>query len=229
MFHPITTHRSHDGTLGRRFIVLALAALLLLLALGAYAVFADQGRPARPSTPTPAAEGNMSAIASAETFGPTLLEPTSDPATFARRVTMALFVWDTADAATPDKLIQTLVSVGDPTGESITGLLADVTSHLPTNQIWVQLAQFETRQWIEIASVRTPRRWATAVQQAGPNGLLPGTTAFTIRGTRHRSGVWEGTSVASAHQVSFTVFIVCAPTYARCHLLRLSRVDDPLQ
>jgi len=58
--------------------------------------------------------------------------------------------------------------------------------------------------------------------------LLPGTTAFTITGVRHRSGVWEGTPVTSEHDVAFTVFVVCAPSYPACHLLRLSRLDEPL-
>jgi hypothetical protein len=58
--------------------------------------------------------------------------------------------------------------------------------------------------------------------------LLPGTTGLTIRGIRHRTGVWEGEPVASEHDVAFTVFIVCGPSYSECHLLRLSMLDKPL-
>jgi hypothetical protein len=29
--------------------------------------------------------------------------------------------------------------------------------------------------------------------------------------------------------VEFTVFVVCAPTYDTCHLLRLSQLDNPLR
>ena len=47
-------------------------------------------------------------------------------------------------------------------------------------------------------------------------------------GTRHRSGIWEGEPVSSEHDVAFTVFLVCAPAYHECHLLRLSMLDKPL-
>ncbi|WP_237089432.1 hypothetical protein [Nocardioides dokdonensis] len=125
-------------------------------------------------------------------------------------------------------MTEQLVSVADPTGESSAGLVADIANYLPTDQIWIELRKYETRQWIEVVSATVPDLWATAEAQAGDE-LLPGTTAFTIRGTRHREGVWEGEDVASQHEVAFTVFIVCAPTYPKCHLLRLSRLDDPLE
>jgi hypothetical protein len=72
---------------------------------------------------------------------------------------------------------------------------------------------------------------SAAAQHAGvgPDGLLPGTTALTIQGTRHRAGEWEGEPVATEQDVAFTVFIVCRPSYPRCYLLRLSRLDEPLQ
>ena len=40
--------------------------------------------------------------------------------------------------------------------------------------------------------------------------------------------MWEGEPVASEHDVAFTVFIVCGPSYPECHLLRLSMLDKPL-
>ena len=50
-----------------------------------------------------------------------------------------------------------------------------------------------------------------------------------IEGTRHRTGTWSGEPVTSAHPVAFTVFVVCAPTYDTCYLLRLSQLDNPLR
>ena len=41
--------------------------------------------------------------------------------------------------------------------------------------------------------------------------------------------VWNGQPVTSEHPVAFTVFVVCAPTYPTCHLLRLSQLDNPLR
>ena len=74
-----------------------------------------------------------------------------------------------------------------------------------------------------------PEAWADALAQAQPGQIAPGTTAFTIEGTRHRNGLWNGEPVTSEHAVSFTVFIVCAPAYPTCHLLRLSQIDNPLR
>ncbi len=74
-----------------------------------------------------------------------------------------------------------------------------------------------------------PDAWADAVEQAQPGQLAAGTTAVTIEGTRHRAGVWNGQPVTSEHPVAFTVFVVCAPTYPTCHLLRLSQLDNPLR
>ncbi len=106
-------------------------------------------------------------------------------------------------------------------------LVSDLDNYLPTQDAWVELAQYETRQWLSIDSVTTPSKWGEAETQAGDE-LLPGTTAFTIHGTRHRSGIWEREPVASGHEVAFTVFIVCGPLYPECHLLRLSMLDKPL-
>ena len=155
------------------------------------------------------------------------LQPTSDSETFARQVAEALFEWDTATLITRTDHVEQLVAVADPTGESTPGLVSDLDNYLPTQDAWVELAQYETRQWLSIDSVAAPTMWAEAETQAGDE-LLPGTTAFTIHGTRHRTGIWEGEPVASEHQVAFTVFIVCGPSYPECHLLRLSMLDKPL-
>ena len=152
---------------------------------------------------------------------------TSDPATFARQVAQAIFAWDTTSMVSRADHVEQLLALADPTGESTAGLLADLDRYLPTADAWTQLARYDTRQWLTITAVTTPTLWPKAVSQAVA-GLLPGTTAFTVDGVRHRSGVWEGEPVNSAHDVAFTVFVVCGPSYPRCHLLRLSMLDKPL-
>lgn len=120
------------------------------------------------------------------------------------------------------------MAIADPTGESSAGLASDLAGYLPSAAAWAELRQYETRQWLTVATISIPGSWATALVQAGDD-LLPGTAAYTIRGTRHRAGVWEGELVTSEHELAFTVFIVCAPTYSQCHVLRLSRLGEPLE
>jgi hypothetical protein len=221
---------STDGTRWRRLIVAAGAALLILGAVATYSLLVyghDAGQPASEA-------GSNSTLSKADPTEPdqsttlTPVVPGSDPETFARRVAEALFAWDTATITTPTELTERLVAVADPTGESSAGLVADVANYLPTLDAWAELRRYETRQWIEITSTGVPSLWPTAIQQAGPDGLLPGTKAYTIDGVRHRSGIWEGQPVSTTHDVAFTVFVVCGPSYPQCHLLRLSRLDEPL-
>ena len=153
--------------------------------------------------------------------------PTSDPETFAKQVSQAIFAWDTTSMVSRADHVEQLLTLADPTGESTAGLLGDLDNYLPTADAWRQLARYDTRQWLTITSVTTPSLWPEAESQAGA-GLLPGSTAFTVEGVRHRSGVWEGEPVSSSHDVAFTIFMVCGPSYPRCHLLRLSMLDKPL-
>jgi hypothetical protein len=213
----------------RRLIVAGVAIALLLIVFVAYAVLMHR------SASTTSPPSDEVAGAAAPNSGPAEqraeldpLKPTSDPETFARQVAQAIFAWDTTSMVRRADHVEQLVALADPTGESTAGLLGDLDSYLPTADAWTQLAQYETQQWLTITSVTTPTLWTEAESQAGSGVLLPGTTAFTIDGVRHRSGVWEGDSVSSSHDVAFTVFIVCEPSYPRCHLLRLSMLDKPL-
>lgn len=211
------------GTRWRRLLVVAAGVLVLLVAVVSYAAVANRDPSSgRTTTATPTSPEPIATMTSTPSLS------AADPEAFARQVATALFAWDTRTTSTPKSVTEHLVTVADPTGESSAGLVADIANYLPNSQIWIELRKYETRQWIEVASLEIPDLWATAEAQAG-DGLLPGTTAFTIRGTRHREGVWEGEDVASQHEVAFTVFIVCAPTYPECRLLRLSRLDDPLE
>lgn len=224
MLYPTTP----DDLRRRRLIVAGIATALLLIAFVTYAVLVHRTHARPGATPTVAVPAHNSGtpVANVPTELPKL-HPTSDPEAFAREVAEALFEWDTATMITRADHIEQLVRVGDPTGESTAGLLSDVGGYLPTDEAWRDLAQYETKQWLTIGSVSTPAKWAEAEAQAG-DALLPGTTALTIHGVRHRAGLWDGDPVASQYDVAFTVFIVCGPSYPECHLLRLSVLDKPL-
>lgn len=153
---------------------------------------------------------------------------TDDPAEFASVVAAAIFDWETTSGQGIEEYVARLVAIADPTGEETPGLVADLASYLPTATAWGDLRTYSTRQWLEVDSVQVPSLWPQALAQAPEGALLPGSAAYTVSGVRHRAGVWQGESVASEHEVAFTVFMVCGPSYDRCHLLRLSRLDEPL-
>lgn len=224
MRYPTTS----DDLRRRRLIVSGVATVLLLIAFLTYSVLAHRSHPVRGgSIGTKAVSAPATSAAEPALTQLPKLRSTGAPEAFAREVAEALFAWDTATLIGRDDHIEQLLKVGDPTGESISGLLADLGAYLPTTDAWRDLAQYETKQWLSIDSVTTPTKWAEAEAQAG-SALLPGTTALTIHGVRHRAGVWDGAPVTSEYDVAFTVFIVCGPSYPECHLLRLSILDKPL-
>lgn len=213
-----------------RMLVLAVAGVSVVLMLGAVVV-AFNSRPSEPATPSRASSPAVTsaAIGDAGIGSTTVRVPhAGDPRQFVRDVAIAIFAWDTRAASGPEELIEPFLKIADPTGESSPGLVSDLTGYLPTQEAWMDLRRYETRQRLDVTAVIAPKMWATAIDQADGE-LAPGTAAFTVKGTRHRSGTWEGRPVQSEHGVAFTVFVVCAPTYPSCHLLRLSRLDDPLQ
>ena len=156
------------------------------------------------------------------------VEASDDPETFARNVATALFAWDTGSGLMPLDYSSVLLAVGDPSGAEQAGLASDVAAYLPSREAWLELRQYATAQHLTIDNLFVPEAWETAVEQAQSGQLAEGTIAYTIEGTRHRTGVWNDEDVSSEHQVAFTVFIICAPTYDTCHLLRLSQLDNPL-
>lgn len=213
----------------RRLIVAGVTLGLLLISSFTYAVLVHRAQSSRSSQ---VEARNITVDApEREATEANKIEPlpvTNNPETFARLVAESIFEWDTATLITRTDHIEQLITVGDPTGESIPGLVTDLDNYLPTPDAWQELAKYKTRQWLTAEAVMTPTRWAEAEAQAG-GSLLPGTTALTIDGVRHRTGIWEDAPVASEHDVSFTVFIVCGPSYPECHLLRLSLPDQPLE
>ena len=224
MLYPTTA----DDLRRRRLIVAGVASTLLLIAFVTYTVLVHRAHsPSATSTKAQAPVGLTEVHEVPAVTELHELRPTSDPETFARQVAEAIFAWDTSILVSRTDHIEQLVGVADPTGESTPGLVSDLDNYLPTQDAWVELTKYETQQWLTVNSVTTPTKWAEAEAQAGDE-LLPGTTALTIHGTRHRSGIWEGEPVSSEHDVAFTLFLVCAPSYPECHLLRLSMLGKPL-
>jgi hypothetical protein len=153
--------------------------------------------------------------------------PQRDPEAFATRVAHLLFDWDTL-ATSPAAIKETLIGLADPTGDETAGLASDLGNYLPDATTWAKLRRHGTRQSLDIGSVAEPASWQTAQADAQPGAILPGTAAYTIAGARHREGVWQDQPTSSDHDVSFTVFVTCAPSFPECHLMRLSQLDNPL-
>lgn len=211
----------------RRLIVLVTTAVLVLLiaGVGVYGLITG------PRTPDPPPEQPSATAPTAP--GPERAElaeipETDDPEEFARSVARALFTWDTASGLMPLDYTTVVLDVADPSGVEQAGLASDVAGYLPTRETWTELRKYSTNQHLEIADVFVPEAWAQAEQQAQPGQLPPGTTAYTIEGIRHRSGVWNEEPTTSAHEVAFTVFLTCPPDGDPCYLLRLSVLDQPL-
>lgn len=216
-------------------LIAAGVALVLLIGVGVYGLIAgprtrhDATGPT--PTPGPVATSPQNPTGTASAAMPSLpkVAPSRDPETFARNVATALFSWDTNSGFMPLDYTSVILAVGDPSGTEQAGLAADIATYLPNQDAWVQLRQYATRQHLTIDEAYVPQPWGEAVAQARPGQLAPGTIAYTIEGTRHREGTWSDQTVTSAHPVAFTVFLVCAPSYPTCHLLRLSEPDNPLR
>lgn len=217
---------------GRIVVVVGVVAALAALALGyAALVGVTNGRSTVASKGVTSETDRDEGRVRVEMVGGALapLAESADPQEFARLVADALFAWDTTLGVSVEDHVARLVDAADPLGESTPGLVADLTGYLPSRQTWLHLRGYSTRQWLAITSIRVPTLWDKALDEAGPEGLLAGTTAYTIKGIRHRAGIWEETPVSSRHEVAFTIFLVCGPAYPECHLLRLSRLDEPLR
>jgi hypothetical protein len=221
----------------RRLLIATIAGglvLLLLVGVGVYGLLRGPAprtdtTPAEPSVPsatsTPAAPDGQ---------GPVAVPQTGGPEAFARAVAVALFAWDTTSGYQAVDYAQMLADVAADTEAD--ALMGDVRAYLPTVEAWAQLRQYQTRQWLTIDEAVVPDTWETAVEQAAPGQIPPGTTAYTISGARHRDGTWGTEPVEASRPVTFTVFIVCSPevtnrgvTGTRCELLRLSQLDNPLR
>lgn len=156
------------------------------------------------------------------------LPHTTDPISYARAVAIALFDWDTTTGFLPTDYTAAVLADADPSGEETPGLLTDVGTYLPSIEQWLDLATMNVTQSLTIEEAVVPGSWAAALEQARGQ-LRPGTAAVTITGTRQRSGVWDGEPAQTSYEVAFTVFVACPPAFERCHVLRLSQLDNPLR
>ena len=156
------------------------------------------------------------------------LPRTNDPETYVRAVAVALFEWDTFTLLAPVDHRGVLIEDADPTGTETPGLITDLDGYFPSASTWRDLAEYRTNQHIEIEQVFVPEQWAEAVAASGGQ-IVDGTHAYTVEGTRNRAGVWYDEPVTSSRPVAFTVFVSCEPMFERCHLLRLSELDNPLR
>ena len=214
--------------LHRRRLVIAIVgsgiALIALLAIGVYGLLrgpADASQPERPAPGT-----SVSATPPARANQPQPVLETPNPELLARSVAHALFNWDTRHNGDLSDWAQVLVDVAD--ADEAAALASDVRGYLPGVESWTQLSAYGTRQWLELKSVAVPDAWSTALEQAAAGQIPDGAAAFTVVGTRHRSGTWDAEVVRTARTVAFTVFIVC-PGQESCTLLRLSQLDQPLE
>ncbi|WP_460432901.1 hypothetical protein [Arthrobacter tumbae] len=225
----------------RHRLIAALAALVTVLVLAGVGVYgllagpptanedANGGSGPGPAGTAPSDPGAPGDPAPTATPRLPTVPASADPVTFARNVATALFAWDTASGFMPLDYTSVVLAVGDPAGAEQAGLAADIATYLPNRDAWIELRQYATAQHLTIDEVFVPEAWDAALEQAQPGQLAEGTTAYTIEGTRHRTGLWNDETVTSEHPVAFTVFLVCGPTYDTCHLLRLSQLDNPLR
>src|SRR5690625_5254000 len=215
-----------------RVLLVAIAAVLAVMVLAGIGAYGLIRGPSANSSDSHAAVQTDSVAPSPRPpvtqAGPHPIPDTTRAEDFARNVAAALFTWDTSSGYQSSEYAQIIVNAGDPTGIETAGLAADVGTYLPSPAQSAQLRTHQTSQWLTIHDLFTPAAWADAEAQAAPGQLLPGTTAYTVTGTRHREGAWGTEPVESSRQVAFTMFLTCQPTFEACHLLRLSRVDEPL-
>lgn len=190
------------------------------------------GNPSAPAAPSTATEPDPDAGTALDTVSPdgdlVPLPASADPVAFASSAARALFAWDTTAPVSPAEYKGRLLEVADPTGQESPGLVADLATYLPSPAAWDFLRDYDTRQWLQIRTAAVPDSWTRTIART-PDVVAPGTFAVTIDGVRHRAGVWDGAPVATASDIALTVFVVCAPTYPTCSLLRLTQPDRPLR
>ena len=215
----------------RRQILLILVAVFALatMAVGIYGLVRQADAPPVASSEPAgvAAEAIEVEPAGKPTPEDRSLPHTSDPISYARAVATSLFDWDTTSGLLPVDYTAAVLADADPSGEETPGLITDVARYVPTIEQWLDLATMDVTQRLDIDDAVIPASWAAALEQARGH-LRPGTTAVTITGTRRREGTWDGEPAEMSHDVAFTVFVACPPAFKRCHVLRLSQLDNPL-
>ena len=216
----------------RRQILLILVGVLAVttMAVGIYGLVRQPGDARPTSSEPPQVVVEPVDVTPPETVSveERSLPRTSDPIAYARTVATSLFDWDTSSGLLPTDYTAAVLADADPSGEETPGLLTDVATYIPGIEQWLDLATMNVTQSLTIEEAVIPDSWAAALDQARGQ-LRPGTTAVTIIGTRHRAGMWDGEPAEMSYDVAFTVFVACPPAFERCHVLRLSQLDNPLR
>lgn len=217
---------------GRRPLVIVSVAAVVLAVLIGVGVYGLVRGPAEPHNGGDPSSGDASAPPEPRTptatgAVPSALPRTTNPARYARSVAEAIFAWDTMSGLMPADYASVVIADADPSGYETNGLASDLANYLPTVETWQQLRAYRVTQSLTIEQAYVPSSWPGIVASAGDQ-LTPGTVAVTMEGVRHRAGVWYGERVTADHDVSFTVFVACRPAFDRCHVLRLSQLDNPL-
>lgn len=214
------------GRQSSRFQITLIAGGLLLMVLVGIGIYGLLRGPASDTdTRTDSSTSETSEPEPERDLAPSRLPAVSDGERFARAVAVRLFAWDTRLGHGTAEYMQPLIDIADPA--EAPGLAADLRSYYPDDTAWRVLQGYSTRQWLELDTAAVPETWARITEDARPGTLPPGAVAYTITGTRHRAGSWEGQDVSDARPVSFTIFAAC-PTGDSCRLLRLSAVDTPM-
>ena len=216
-----------DITRRQALLVLIAVAALAATAIGVHGLLLGPHHAPPPQAATIGTTTNGQPNVQPATHPAVIADRTNDPVTYARWVAATLFDWDTATGYQPSDYTAPLLADGDPSGEEMPGLIGDVSSYVPTTEQWLNLATMNVAQTITITTATVPADWPSIAATAHGQ-LRPGTSAVTIIGTRHRTGAWNGDPQTADGPVSFTVFVACRPTFDRCHLLRLSELNQPL-
>lgn len=230
-----------DPTARRRrtLLIAAIAGgfiLLILVGVGVYGLI----RGPENAQPTDVAATDSPAETQPADTSPSGPEPVvaiGEPEAFAVAVAEALFTWDTTSGYGPVDYAQMLADV--TADKEADAAATDVRAYLPAPDAWAQLRTHQTRQWLTIDTIDIPDVWEDAVAQAAPGQIPDGTIAYTITGTRHRTGYWGTDPITTTHPVAFTLFLTCTPEHTTapsadpltetCALLRLSQLDNPLR
>lgn len=215
------------ATKRRLLIGLTILAVLLVgfTAVGIYGLIA--GPPTTPTISDTTRSGASETTPKPNRVPLTPLPETPDGERFARAVAETLFAWDTYSMNGLPAHRQLLLDVADPSGIETPGLIADLDRYFPTAEQWRSLSEYQTAQHLEIDRVEIPAQWADAVA-ASDGRLTKGHIAYTVTGTRTRTGVWLGDPVSMQEPVEFTMFLSCPPATEQCRLLRLSQLGNAL-
>ena len=223
----------------RTFLIAAIAGAIILLILVGVGVYGLIRGPQTTELADVVATDSPAATHPADTpTGPEPVVTVGGPEEFAAAVAEALFTWDTTSGYGPTDYAQMLADV--TADEEADAAATDMRAYLPAPEAWAQLRTHQTKQWLTIDTIEIPTVWEDAVVQAAPGQLPDGTTAYTITGTRHRTGYWGTDPITTTHDVAFTVFLTCTPERnpapvsadpitETCALLRLSQLDNPLR